>query len=229
MEGHRYARSAVKILVVDDAEKLARFLARALGEEGYRVELCADGNDAIELASTSTYDLVILDWMLPGIDGPTVCRELRRKGVATPIIMLTARVEPSERVLGLDAGADDFLTKPFDVEELLARVRAQLRRSQGMPQVCFGELRLDPLEHRAFLEDRPLDLTPREYALLMHLVSNAGRIVRRTELLSAIWGTHHDPSSKIVEVQISRLRDKLGRHGAWIETVRGMGYRMRLD
>jgi two-component system, OmpR family, response regulator len=219
----------VKILVVDDAEKLARFLARALGEEGYHVELCADGNDAIELASTSTYDLVILDWMLPGIDGPTVCRELRRKGITTPIVMLTARVEPSERVLGLDAGADDFLTKPFDVEELLARVRAQLRRSQGTPQVCFGTLRLDPMDHRAYLDDRPLDLTPREYALLQHLVSNADRIVRRTELLSAIWGTHHDPSSKIVEVQISRLRDKLGRHGTWIETVRGMGYRMRLD
>jgi DNA-binding response OmpR family regulator len=218
----------VKILVVDDADKLARFLARALGEEGYAVELCGDGNEAIDRVSSTHYDLVILDWMLPGIDGPTVCRELRRSGITTPILMLTARVEPNERVLGLDAGADDFLTKPFDVEELLARVRAALRRSQGVASVRFGALRIEPLEYRAFLDDEPLELTPRESELLMYLVSHAGRIVRRTELLSAVWGTHHDPSSKIVEVQISRLRDKLGDHGAMIETVRGMGYRLRM-
>jgi DNA-binding response OmpR family regulator len=219
----------VKILVVEDAEKLARFLARALAEEGYVVELCADGNEAIGLASSTPYDLVILDWMLPGFDGPTVCRELRRMGVTTPILMLTARVEPNERVIGLDAGADDFLTKPFDVDELLARVRAQLRRSRGFSSIHLGALSIEPLEQRVLLDGQPVELTPREYALLMHLVSNMGRTVRRTELLSAIWSTHHDPSSKIVEVQISRLREKLGRHADLIETVRGMGYLLRMQ
>ena len=216
------------ILVVEDAEKLARFLARALEEEGYAVEVCGDGQEALQRASSRPYDLIVLDWMLPGLDGPSICKSLRSQGVTTPILMLTARVEPGERILGLDAGADDFVTKPFDVGELLARVRAQLRRHRGYAGLELGPIRIDTLERRAHLDDQPVDLTPRELDLLAYLVTNAGRIVRRTELLSAIWSTHHDPSSKIVEVQISRLRDKLGPHARMLETVRGIGYRLRM-
>jgi DNA-binding response OmpR family regulator len=222
-------RTAVKILIVEDGQKLARFLVRVLSEEGYVVDLAMDGEQALEQAQAAGYDLVVLDWMLPGLDGLSVCRELRKAGDKVPILMLTARGQTQERVLGLDSGADDFLPKPFEVEELVARVRALLRRSTGFTELRCGPLQLNRSTREVLLGGQPLELTTREYALLLHLAHHANRVVKRTELLDQVWHTGFDPGSNIVEVQVSRLRDKLGPHAKMIETVRGVGYRLKTE
>ncbi|MBL8679758.1 MAG: response regulator transcription factor [Myxococcales bacterium] len=219
----------MKILVVEDDKRLASFLARVLSEEGFAVDSCHNGTDGARQGRTGAYDAIILDWMLPERDGLAVCRELRQGGCAVPILMLTARGEVRERVVGLEAGADDFLVKPFDVDELVARVHALIRRATGHARLRVGAIEIDRVERKARFRDTPLDLTTREYALLLHLVYHAGRVVTRSELLARVWETNFDPSSNFVEVQISRLRDKLGEGASLIETVRGMGYRLRVD
>jgi DNA-binding response OmpR family regulator len=217
----------MKILVVEDNKKLARFLSRALTEEGYVVDSVADGVTAMRQAQSIPYDLVVLDWMIPGEDGLAVCRALRARGHAVNILMLTARGEPPERVAGLDAGADDYLTKPFDLGEFLARVRALGRRGVGRDlRLRVGALLVDRSEHRVLLDGRRLPLTPREFALLAHLAREAGRIVSRTELIDKVWEAAHDPGSNVVETHIKNLREKLGERGAMIQTVRGIGYRL---
>jgi two-component system, OmpR family, response regulator len=218
---------SVRILVVEDDQRLARFLERVLAEEGYSVDRCLSGADAVTQARAIGYDVLLLDWMLPDLDGIEVCRQLRRSGSMVPILMLTARDQVSERVLGLDAGADDYLVKPFEVEELLARINALLRRSSGHAQLAVGALVIDRLDRRALVDGKPLDLTARELALLLHLAHRAERIVTKSELLSQVWSIQFDPESNVVEVHMSRLRDKLGAHSWMIETVRGRGYRLR--
>lgn len=219
----------MKVLVVEDDRKVARFLSRVFTEEGYAVDLCGRGADAVAQGAGGVYDLVLLDWMLPDLDGLSVCRELRRSGVTSPVLMLTARGETRERVLGLDAGADDYVVKPFEVEELLARARALLRRAGGHSQVQLGELRIDRQNRRALLRGAALDLTAKEYALLLHLAHRADRVASRSELLARVWETSFDPGSNLVEVHVSRLRDKLGDAAWMIETVRGLGYRLRAE
>lgn len=216
----------MKVLVVEDDAKLSRFLVRVLVEEGYAADSCGTGADALAQASSGIYDLLILDWMLPDIDGLSVCRRLRQGGTLTPILMLTARGEVRERVLGLDTGADDFLVKPFEIEELVARLRALLRRASGFANVRVGGLEMDRVGREVRIAGKSLDLTSREYALLLDLVHHAEKVVTRTELLARVWGTSFDPGSNIVEVHVSRLRDKLGEHAWMIETVRGAGYRL---
>jgi two-component system OmpR family response regulator len=215
----------MKILVVEDNKKMARFLARALTEEGHIVDLAGDGAIAVEQARSIPYDLILLDWMLPEMDGLTVCRALRVHHVSTPILMLTARGEVAERIAGLDAGADDYLTKPFDLGELLARCRA-LHRRGGDGALRLGPLFLQRNEHRALLDNKKLDLTPREFALLDYLARESGRVVPRTEILARVWGLSFDPGSNLIEVHIKNLRDKLGEHARMIETARGVGYRL---
>jgi DNA-binding response OmpR family regulator len=217
----------VRVLVLEDDQKLARFLARVLAEEGVTADLCATGVDAITQAQACSYDLVVLDWMVPESDGLTVCRELRRGGCTASIMMLTARGETRERVLGLEAGADDYLVKPFEVDEFVARVRALFRRATGFTAVRCGDLEIDRVARLAKVAGAPMSLTNREYALLMHLVHRADRIVKRSDLLSQVWGMSFDPGSNIVEVHVSRLRDKLGDRAWMIEAVRGVGYRLR--
>lgn len=217
---------AVKVLVVEDDAKLSRFLVRVLVEEGYAADSCATGADALAQASSGIYDLLVLDWMLPDIDGLSVCRRLRQEGMTTPILMLTARGEVRERVLGLETGADDFLVKPFEVEELVARIRALVRRASGFAKLGVGPLELDRVGREVRLDGKALDLTSREYALLLDFVHHAEKVVTRTELLARVWGTSFDPGSNLVEVHVSRLRDKLGDHAWMIETVRGAGYRL---
>jgi DNA-binding response OmpR family regulator len=217
----------VKVLVVEDDPKLSRFLMRVLAEEGYVVDTCSRGADAIEQAGTIQYDAIVLDWMLPDVDGVSVCRELRRARVATPVLMLTARGETRERVLGLEAGADDYMVKPFEVDEFVARVRALIRRASGFGRMQCGAIEIDRVAHRARLRGESLDLTAREYALLVHLVHHAEKVVTRSDLLSQVWATTFDPGSNLLEVHISRLRDKLGDDAWVIETVRGAGYRLR--
>ncbi len=219
----------MKILVVEDDAKVGPFLVRVLMEEGYVVDSCRDGEAAIAQAGTGIYDLLLLDWMLPGADGVSVCRTLRERGITTPILMLTARGEVAERVIGLEAGADDYLVKPFELDELLARVRALLRRAGGHARLVVGVLEIDRIARRVSVAGTRVDLTAREYALLVFLAENVGEVVPRTTLLVEVWGTSFDPGSNLVEVQISRLRDKLGEHAGVIDTVRGLGYRLRRD
>jgi DNA-binding response OmpR family regulator len=217
----------MRCLIVEDDTKLALFLSRALNEEGYVADICGRGVDAIAQVHGGAYDFIVLDWMLPGMDGLAVCRELRQGGVTTPIIMLTARGEVGERVLGLRAGADDYLGKPFELEELLARIQAVLRRTTATGNLTFGDLEINRLGHRASLAGKPIDLTSREFGLLLHLAYNAGRVVPRSELLAKVWGTTFDPGSNLIDVHIKRLRDKLGKHAWMIDTVRGAGYRLK--
>jgi two-component system OmpR family response regulator len=215
----------MKLLVVEDSPKLARFLVRALSEEGHAVEQVTDGPAALERAGASAYDAVVLDWMLPGMDGVAVCRSLRDRGVRTPILMLTARAEVGERITGLDAGADDYLTKPFDLGELLARVRALGRRAATPGTLRLGPLSIDVAARRVTCDGKTIELTGRELSLLSYLAQNAGRAVSRAELLLKVWNTSFDPGSNVVEVHVRNLRDKLGDHGKLVETVRGVGYR----
>ena len=217
----------MRILLVEDDLRLAKFLERVLAEEGYSIDRCASGADAVTQARASGYDLVLLDWMIPHLDGVEVCRQIRRSGSTVPIMMLTARDQVGERVLGLDAGADDYLVKPFEVEELLARIHALLRRSGGHAQLDLGPLTIDRTNRRALVAGKPLDLTMREFSLLLHLAHRADRVVTRSELLSQVWSINFDPESNVVEVHVSRLRDKLGDLDWMIETVRGRGYRLR--
>jgi DNA-binding response OmpR family regulator len=217
----------VKVLLLEDDQRLARFLARVLCEEGLAVDVCSRGSDAIAQAEGGLYDLIVLDWMVPETDGLTVCREIRRAGAVAPILMLTARGETRERVLGLEAGADDYMVKPFEVDEFVARVRAQLRRTTGFAALRCGDLEVDRITRQATLAGVALTLTNREYALLLHLLHRADQIVKRSDLLADVWGMHFDPGSNIVDVHVSRLRDKLGDRAWMIETVRGIGYRLR--
>jgi DNA-binding response OmpR family regulator len=226
---HAQEQSLVKILVAEDDAKLARFLVRVLVEEGYVADSCAEGGEAILRASSGVYDAMVLDWMLPDIDGVSVCRSLREQGCPIPIVMLTARGELRERVLGLRSGADDYLVKPFEIDELLARLDAVLRRSARKGVLQVGPLEIDRLERRVTLEGRALELTERERALLIHMAMRADQIVTRSEILSRVWGMNFDPESNMIEVHVSRLRDKLGAHAKLIETVRGKGYRLRAE
>jgi two-component system OmpR family response regulator len=219
----------MKVLVAEDNPRLARFLARALGEDGYVVDLVTDGGDVLRQASVLAYDVVVLDWMLPGLDGLAVCRELRARGQRVPILMLSARGDVSERILALDAGVDDYLPKPFDLGELLARLRALLRRSSEPGGVIrVGPLCIDRANRRVTLDGEKIDLTHREFLLLAHLAREAGRTVSRTELLSKVWDMNFDPGSNVIEVHVKNLRDKLGVWSGMVATVRGKGYELRL-
>jgi len=217
----------VKLLVIEDDPKLARLLTRVLQEEGYVVDGCAKGEPGLRQATSGVYDLVVLDWMLPDLDGLSLCRRLRELGTSLPILMLTSRSELSERVMALDAGADDYVVKPFEIEELVARIRALLRRIAGLGRTRVGALELDPQRHRVTLGAAPLELTAREQALLARLARRADQVVTRSELLAHVWSTQFDPGSNLVEVHVSRLREKLGRAAWMIETIRGSGYRLR--
>ncbi len=216
----------MKVLLVEDDAKLARFIGRVLLDEGFVVDTCGNGKEALTQARTGIYDVIVLDWMLPELDGISVCRSLRQNGLSTPILMLTARAELAERILGLDTGADDYLVKPFEVEEFVARVRALIRRASGHSRLGLGPLEIDRVARRVTLAGRSLDLTTREYALLVDLLHHAEQVVTRADLLSRVWSLAFDPSSNLVEVHVSRLREKLGEHASMIETVRGSGYRL---
>jgi DNA-binding response OmpR family regulator len=219
----------VRVLLLEDDQKLASFLFRVLSEEGLVADSCTRGQDAIAQASGGPYDLFVLDWMVPETDGLAVCRELRRNGTVAPILMLTARGETRERVLGLEAGADDYMVKPFEVDEFVARVRALLRRTRGFGALRCGDLEIDRLTRQATMAGVALGLTHREYALLLHLLQCPERIVKRSDLLAKVWGMQFDPGSNLVDVHVSRLRDKLGDRAWMVETVRGIGYRLRQE
>jgi DNA-binding response OmpR family regulator len=220
----------VKLLLVDDDARLANALRRGLTAEGFSVEIAADGPEGLWRAREGGYDLVLLDIMLPGVNGYAVCAELRRSGVRTPILMLTAKDGDLDEAEALDTGADDYLRKPFSFPVLVARVHALLRRaSLGDPApLAVGDLRLDLRARRALRAGEPLPLTAREFALLTFLVRRAGRIVSKTEILAGVWDDAFEGDLNVVEVYVARLRRKLDEPGGRrrIETVRGMGYRL---
>ncbi|RME37251.1 MAG: response regulator [Planctomycetota bacterium] len=221
------------VLVIEDEPGVSAFLAKGLKEASYAVDLAENGLDGFQRALTGIYDVIILDLMLPGRDGLTVLRDLRTRGIRTPVICLTARDAVEDRVSGLDAGADDYLAKPFSFSELLARIRALLRRGSGLTRnpVTVADLRVDLVARTVHRGDRRIDLSRTEYALLEYLARHAGHVVSRTMLLEHVWGMHRDPVTNVVEVHINRLRKKVDRgfDPPLIHTIRGVGYVLRED
>lgn len=221
----------VKVLLVEDEAQMARLLQRGLTEEGHQVDVCARGEDALRQATDVAYDVILLDWSLPDVDGVSVLRRWRETGLSTPVLMLTARGSTGEKVTGLRAGADDYLVKPFDFEELLARLEALARRGAGSSVAAqVGSVSID-LKKRALVRaDREATLTAREYALATELWTHAGDVLSRSRLLSAVWGTDFDGLPNVVDVYVGYLRAKLAELGAddvEIAAVRGIGYRLR--
>jgi two-component system, OmpR family, response regulator len=220
----------MRLLVVEDDVKLVRALQRGLQREGYAVDLAVTGDEALAQASSYDYDAVVLDVMLPGKDGFAVCKELRRNEQWVPVLMLTARDHVKDRIRGLDAGADDYLVKPFDFGEMLARLRALTRRgpSERPTVIEVGDLYVDPASHVVTRAGREVDLTPREFALLLFLARHAGEVVPRSELLEHVWGDEaEDASTNVVDVYVGYLRRKLerpSRRRSLIRTVRGVGF-----
>jgi len=219
----------MRILIVEDEPLLASRLAATCGERGYVVDIAADGERADFLVSTEPYDAVVLDLGLPGIDGLTLLERWRVAGIAVPVLVLTARGSWSEKVRGIDGGADDYLTKPFQMEELLARLRALIRRSSGQltPELRSGALVLVPRTSQVTLDGQPVKLTGHELRVLSYLMHHGGRVVSQAELTEHIYAQTFDRDSNTVEVFIARLRRKLG--ASTIETVRGLGYRIRTE
>ncbi len=219
------------MLIVEDQPKLAALLARGLREEGHAADIAARGEDALWMAPAASYDAVVLDIMLPGIDGFETCRRLRQNDVWTPVLMLTARDAVGDRVTGLDAGADDYLAKPFSFDELLARLRALTRRApaERPVAVAVGDLRLDPAAHRIWRGEREIELSAKEFALLELLMRRPGSVLTRSQLLEGAWDMSYERRSNIVDVYIRHLREKIDRPFGTetIETVRGVGYRLK--
>ena len=225
----------MKVLLVEDERKIAGFVCAGLKEQGFLVEHCATGHAGFERASNAEYDVILLDIMLPGRDGLSILKGLRKAGKATPIILLTARNELDDRVEGLSLGADDYLAKPFFVEELIARIHALLRRVSGERQnaLTVGDLRLDRITREVTWQGHTVDLTGREFNLIEYLMRSPGRVFTRTQILEHVWGYDFDPSTNVVDVCIQRIRKKIALFGVTvdgespIESVRGVGYRFR--
>jgi two-component system OmpR family response regulator len=222
----------MKILLVEDDERIAFPLAEALGDQNYAVDVAEDGALGWDYLDTYAYSLVLLDVMLPRLNGIQLCQRMRQRGLQTPVLMLTARDTSTDKVLGLDAGADDYLVKPFDLPELLARIRALLRRGTVTlsPVLAWGNLELDPNSCQVTYNHQPLALTPKEYQMLELLMRNPQRTFSRDDMLNHLWATEETPGAETVKVHIRGLRQKLTAAGAgpdFVETVYGLGYRLR--
>jgi DNA-binding response OmpR family regulator len=226
-----------KILIIEDNQDLARLVESHLRDLSFEVELTSDGQEGLAKAQADHYDLIILDLMLPGLDGMEICRRLRRQSGYVPILMLTAKSSEMDRVVGLEIGADDYVTKPFSIPELLARVKAILRRVEELSEsdresvpavIQAGDLGIDPVRRKATLKDQTLDLTAKEFDLLLHFAGNPGRVYTRSQLLDMVWGYGHDGYEHTVNSHINRLRTKIEKdsaHPDYILTVWGVGYK----
>jgi DNA-binding response OmpR family regulator len=222
----------MNVLVVEDDDSVARFLERAIRQAGYTAQLSNDGLVALDMALTSDFDLILLDVMLPNLDGFEVCRRLRAAKVGTPILIITAKDTLEDKIEGLDSGADDFIVKPFHLAELLARARALLRRGVSLPAVLsVADLELDPATRQASRAGKTISLSATEYALLEYLMRNAGRVLTRSMILNHVWQYDFDGNDNVLDVYISYLRRKIdkGYSSPLIHTVRGAGYRMAAD
>jgi len=223
----------MRILVVEDERKVASVIRQGLGEEGYAVDVASNGEEGLAMARDGVHDLIILDIGLPKINGLQVLQELRRRKVTPPVLLLTVRATIEDKVLGLDAGADDYLTKPFAFQELVARVRALLRRrTEGGPAVLqFADLTLDPARHSAFRGGQKIDLTAKEFALLDYFMRNPGRVLTRTMIIEHVWDYDFDTGTNVVDVYVNYLRKKIDsdREPKLIHTIRGVGYVMKAE
>ena len=223
----------MRILVVEDERKVASFIRQGLGEEGYAVDVASNGEEGLAMARDGVHDLIILDIGLPKMNGLQVLQELRRRKVTAPVLLLTVRATIEDKVLGLDAGADDYLTKPFAFQELVARVRALLRRrTEGGPAVLqFADLTLDPARHTAFRGGQKIDLTSKEFALLDYFMRNPGRVLTRTMIIDHVWDYDFDTGTNVVDVYVNYLRKKIDsdREPKLIHTIRGVGYVMKAE
>jgi len=221
----------VRILIVEDELKMASLVRRGLVEEGHAADVATTGEDAIWMAQAHPYDAIVLDVMLPGLSGFETCRQLRNEGVWAPVLMLTARDAVGDRVAGLDAGADDYLTKPFSFAELLARLRALVRRGgvERPTELAVGDLRLDPASRRAWRGDEEIRLSPKEFALLETFMRRPGQALSRLQLLEHAWDFAYENRSNVIDVYVRYLREKVDRPFGEesLETVRGVGYRLR--
>ncbi|HOX01987.1 MAG TPA: response regulator transcription factor [Candidatus Paceibacterota bacterium] len=222
----------MRVLVIEDEKKIASFVRKGLEAEGFVVEVAHHGDEGYALATSRPYDALVLDIMLPGRDGLSILRNLRERKVPLPVILLTARSELNERLEGLNFGADDYLTKPFYIEELIARVRAVTRRATGATQgiLTAGDLSMNLLTREVKRAGAAIELTPREFTLLEHLTRSPGRILTRAQICEQVWGYDFDPGTNLVDVYIQRLRKKVDADAPvkLIETIRGAGYRLRL-
>ena len=217
----------MRIALIEDEIGVANFIKKGLEEEYYTVDHVTDGEEGLFLIHAYEYDLVVLDVMLPGLSGMDVCTQIRDKGLRIPILMLSARNLVKDKVLGLDSGADDYITKPFSFDEFLARVRALLRRRQDtFVELRHSELRIDTLSHRVYVKEREVPLRPKEYAILLYILKNKGRVVSRTQILENVWGYDFNPNTNIVDVHIKSLREKISEcvPAKFIRSIRGTGY-----
>jgi len=217
----------MRILVVEDDKKIASFLEKGLKQSGFAVDVCHDGEDGLDMARGFSYDAAVFDRMLPGMDGLEIIRILRQEGIHTPVLVLSAKASVDDRIEGLQAGGDDYLTKPFSFTELLARVQALIRRSSQSAEptrLDAGDLRMDLLTRDVFKGDEKMELQPKEFALLEYLIRQQGRVVTKTMILEHIWNYHFDPQTNVVDVLVSRLRNKLDPEKERIHTIRGVGY-----
>lgn len=224
-----------KILIVDDEESIVTLLKYNIEQAGYETEVAYNGTDALEKASNTNFDLIVLDVMLPGMDGMEVCKQLRQKQVNTPILMLTAKDDEFDKVLGLELGADDYLTKPFSPREVVARIKAILRRMDREPVeedlgvIKIADLSIYPEQYEATIKEDALTFTPKEFELLLYLAQNLGRVLSRDQLLSAVWNYDFAGDTRIVDVHVSHLREKIEpdtKKPVYIKTIRGLGYKM---
>jgi heavy metal response regulator len=223
----------MRLLVVEDEKKVAGFIKKGLEEEGYAVDLVSDGHEGLWMALDGVYDLILLDINLPGMDGLEVLRELRKKELKTPVLLLTVRATIEDKVFGLDTGADDYLTKPFAFQELLARVRALLRRrvEAEPPVLQVADLTLDPARRVVFRGQEKIDLTTKEFALLDYFMRNVGRVLTRTMIAEHVWDYDFDSMTNVIDVYVNYLRKKIdaGREPKLIHTVRGAGYVLQVE
>ncbi|KGX93386.1 PhoP family transcriptional regulator [Pontibacillus halophilus JSM 076056 = DSM 19796] len=228
---------AQRILIVDDEESIVTLLKYNIEQSGFETEVAYTGREALDQANEQSFDLIVLDVMLPEMDGMEVCKQLRQKQVDTPILMLTAKDDEFDKVLGLELGADDYLTKPFSPREVVARIKAILRRSiarvnetkDDMEEIALGDLKIYPEQYEATIKGQGLEFTPKEFELLLYLTKNKGRVLSRDQLLSAVWNYDFVGDTRIVDVHISHLREKIEpdtKKPVYIKTIRGLGYKM---
>lgn len=221
----------MRILVIEDEKKIADFIKRGLKEEGYAADTAHDGKEGYFLATTNDYDIIVLDLMLPQMDGVAICKKLRSEHIATPIIMLTAKETIADKVTGLDAGADDYITKPFAFEELLARIRAVLRKKESKEptKLHVGDLELDLISHKVARRGKEIKLTTKEYALLEYLMRNADTVITRTMISEHVWDIDFDTFTNVIDVYVNYLRNKIdrGHSKKLIHTIRGRGYMIK--
>jgi two-component system copper resistance phosphate regulon response regulator CusR len=220
----------MRILVVEDEPGIANFLKDGLSEEGFAVDLASDGNNGLHLALSNDYDIILLDWLIPGLSGVEVCRKFREKNLSTPVIFLTAKGTVQDTVFGLEAGANDYIKKPFAFEELITRIRVQLRsKEQPGFSLTFGDFKLIPDKHQLLFKESEVILTQKEFALLEYLLRNKEKVCTRTRIIEHVWDIHFDSDTSVIDVYINSLRKKINSVQAknYIQTIRGVGYTIK--